>query len=322
MRAIVIESPGGPSSMQYQEVAVPRPGANEVLVRLHAIGVNYIDVYHRTGLYPLPLPFTPGSEGAGVVEEVGANVTELRRGDRVAYAMVPGSYAEYAVVPVSRIVPLPDEISFPTAAAAMLQGLTAQFLTRSTFPVSAGQTVVVHAAAGGVGGLLVQFAKHLGAHVIATASTEKLHLLHEDGADVVIDYTTEDFEQRVMAATAGTGAHVVYDSVGRSTFDGSLHCVGLRGTLVLFGQSSGPVPAVDPMRLAKKGIYLTRPSLAHYITTREELLERARELFAILQSGAARLRVHQQLPLADAARAHEMLESRSTVGKTLLIPES
>ncbi|HJQ36770.1 MAG TPA: quinone oxidoreductase [Thermoanaerobaculia bacterium] len=311
MKAIRVEAPGGADVLEVAEVPVPKPGPGEVLVRVEAIGVNYIDIYHRSGLYPMPLPFTPGSEAAGVVEETG---------QRVVYAMNPGSYAEYAVVPEWKLVPVPAGIDARTAAAAMLQGMTAHYLTHSTFPLSAGDSAVVHAAAGGAGALIVQMAKAIGATVFATASTKKLDIPREDGADVVIDYTSEDFHDVVMRETNGAGVRVVYDSVGKTTFDKSLDSVGLRGTLALFGQSSGPVPPVDPSRLAKRGIYLTRPSLGHYTSTREELLLRARELFSAIEHGQLRIRIAKELPLRDAAEAHRLLESRATTGKLLLIP--
>jgi NADPH2:quinone reductase len=320
MKAIRVQVCGGAEALDYIDVPTPSPGDGEVLVRLEAIGVNFIDVYHRTGLYPMPLPFTPGSEGAGVVESVGANVRDVRPGDRVAYAMVRGSYADYHVVPADRLVPVPEGIDARIAAAAMVQGMTAHYLVASTYPIQAGNKAIVHAAAGGVGGLLVQMAKARGARVYATASTSKLDIPRAGGADVVIDYTHEDFEQIVMDDTNGAGVEVVYDSVGRTTFDKSLNCVATRGLLALYGQSSGTVPPFDPARLAKRAVYLTRPSLAHYTVTREELLWRAREVFDGIRSGALRLRIDRELPLRDAAEAHRLLESRQTTGKLLLIP--
>lgn len=320
MRAIRVASPGGAEVLEYAEVPLPSPGPGEALVRIEAAGVNYIDIYHRSGLYPLPRPFTPGSEAAGVVEAVGAEVRQPRRGDRVAYAMQPGSYAEYAVVPAWKLVSIPDAIDLRTAAAVMLQGMTAHYLTRNAYSLAAGDTALVHAAAGGAGALVVQMAKAIGTFVFATASTNKLDIPRADGADVVIDYTAEDFHDVVMRHTSGAGVRVVYDSVGRTTFDKSLDTVGLRGVLVLFGQSSGPVPPVDSARLAKRGIYLTRPSLAHYTATREELLGRTGELFSAIESGRLRLRIAKELPLRDAGEAHRLLESRATTGKLLLIP--
>jgi NADPH2:quinone reductase len=320
MKAIRVSSTGGPEVLQYVEADRPHPAAGQVLVRIEAIGVNYIDVYHRTGLYKLALPFTPGSEAAGVVEEIGPGVTEVKKGDRVAYAMAPGAYAEYAAVPSAKLVSLPKSIDTRTAAAIMLQGMTAHYLVASTHPLQAGNTALVHAAAGGVGALLVQLAKQRGARVFGTASTKKLEIVRADGADVVIDYTKEDFEAIVMKETNGTGVNVVYDSVGKTTFDKSLNCVMLRGLLALFGQSSGPVPPFDPARLAVKGAYLTRPSLAHYTATRGELLWRAGDLFRAIESGSLKVRIDREVPLRNAADAHRALESRSTIGKILLIP--
>jgi NADPH:quinone reductase len=320
MHAIQVSKTGGPEVLVFAEVPQPQPKADEVVVKLKAIGVNFVDVYHRTGLYPLPLPFIPGSEGAGLVDSVGSAVTEWKPGDRVAWAMTPGSYAEYAAVPVAKLVPIPDAVDFRTAAAAMLQGMTAHYLVTSTVALRAGDTVLVHAAAGGAGGLVVQMAKQRGARIFGTASTAKLDIVRAAGADEVIDYTKTDFEPVVMRLTDGAGVNVVYDSVGRTTFDQSLNCVGLRGTLALFGQTSGVVPPVDPQRLAKNGIFLTRPSLAHYIKRRDELLWRAREVFEGIASGSLQLRMDRELPLRDAAEAHRALESRQTTGKVLLIP--
>ena len=320
MKAIRVTAPGGPDALRLVEIDTPVPGDGEALVRLEAIGVNYIDVYHRSGLYKVPMPFTPGSEGAGVVESVGPNVTDVKPGDRVAYAMVPGAYAELAIVRAERLVPIPGGIDARTAAAAMLQGMTAHYLVSSTYPLKSGQSVLIHAAAGGVGGLLVQMAKARGARVFATASTKKLEMVRSLGADVVIDYTADDFESAVMSGTGGKGVDVVYDSVGRTTFDKSVNCVATRGGLALFGQSSGPVPPFDPSRLAKNAIFLTRPSLHNYSLRREELLWRSREVFEGIASGALRLRIDRALPLGDAAKAHELLESRETAGKLLLLP--
>jgi NADPH:quinone reductase len=320
MHAIRVSRTGGPEVLEYVEVPDPAPKNDEALVRLEAVGVNFIDVYHRTGLYKLQLPFTPGSEGAGVIEEVGPGVRGFRAGERVAFAMVPGAYAEHIAVPAARLVAVPPDVDTRTAAAAMLQGMTAHYLANSTFPLAAGPTALVHAAAGGTGNLLVQMARRLGARVFGTASTAKLDVVRAAGADAVIDYTTTDFEAEVMRLTEGAGVHVVYDSVGKTTFDASLRCVGRRGYLVLFGQSSGPVPPVDPARLAQKAAYLTRPSLAHYTATRDELLARADDVLGTIASGELRLRIDRELPLRDAAEAHRLLESRKTVGKLLLIP--
>jgi NADPH2:quinone reductase len=282
--------------------------------------VNFIDVYHRTGLYPLPKPFVPGSEAAGVVEEVGPDAGGFAVGDRVAYAPVRGAYAEAANVPAEQLVRVPEDVELRIAAALMLQGMTAHYLVASTYVVEPGAVALVHAAAGGVGGLLVQLTKARGARVIATASTAKVALVRELGADDVIDYTRVDFKEEVLRLTKGEGVQVVYDSVGRTTFDGSIECVATRGTLVSFGQSSGAVAPVDPLRLSKRAIYLTRPSLAHYVRTREELEWRARELFESVRSGALRVRIDRELPLRDAAAAHRLLESRETTGKILLRP--
>jgi NADPH2:quinone reductase len=311
MKAIQVSSPGGAEALQYVDVPMPVPKAGEALVRIEAIGVNYVDVYHRSGLYPMPLPFIPGSEAAGTIEETG---------ERVAWAMVPGAYAEYAAVPREKLVPLPAELDTRTAAASMLQGMTAHYLVTSTYSVVPRTTALVHAAAGGAGGLLVQLAKQHGGYVFATASTSKLDVVRQLGADVVIDYTTQDFAEEVLRGTDGRGVDVVYDSVGRTTFDKSLEVLAWRGMLVLFGQSSGTVPPFDPARLAKKSAFFTRPSLGAYTATRDELLWRAHELFDAIRSGAARIRIDRELPLAEAAEAHRLLESRATMGKVLLVP--
>jgi len=321
MHAIQVKRTGGHEALDYVEIEKPKPKSGEVLVRLESIGVNFVDVYHRSGLYKLPLPLTPGSEGAGVVEEIGDGVREFKKGDRVAFAMSPGSYAEYVVVAAAKLVPIPDDVDFKTAAAAMLQGMTAHYLAISTYPLKGGDIALVHAAAGGVGGLLVQVAKMRGARVIATVSTkEKAKIAQEAGADDIINYKESDFEAETLRLTDHKGVNVVYDSVGQTTFDKSLNCVTRRGLLALFGQSSGPVPTFDPSRLAKNGTYLTRPSLAHYIAEREELLWRAREVFSWIGSGKLRLRIDREIPLRDAAEAHRLLESRKTMGKLLLRP--
>jgi len=319
MKAIRVSQTGGPEVLQYVDVETPKPGPGEALVRIEAIGVNFIDVYHRTGLYKMPLPFTPGSEAAGVVEATGDGV-DLKKGDRVAYAMVRGAYAEYAIAPAGMLVPLPDAIDAKTAAAAMLQGMTAHYLATSVHAIAEGESVLIHAAAGGVGALLTQMAKMRGARVFGTASTKHLDIAHEAGCDVVIDYTKDDFESIVMSETGGKGCNAVYDSVGKTTFDKSLECCGLRATLALFGQSSGTVPPFEPGRLAKNGLFLTRPSLGHYTATREELLWRAPEVFEWIRSGRLTLRVDREVPLRDVAEAHRALEARETTGKVLLIP--
>jgi NADPH2:quinone reductase len=320
MKAVRVSKVGGPEALAFAEVATPVPGAKEALVKLSAVGVNFIDVYHRTGLYPLPLPFTPGMEGAGTVEKVGAEVTEVRPGDRVAYAMNPGSYAEYAVVPSWKLVPVPDGVSFDQAAAAMLQGMTAHYLSHSTFPLAKGHEALVHAAAGGVGLLLVQMAKKLGARVFGTVSTEeKAKAARGAGADVVIRYTEEDFESVVKRETSNRGIDVVYDSVGKTTFEKSLKCLKPRGMLALYGQSSGPVPPFDPAELAKGGsLFLTRPSLAHYALDRSEVLARANDVLSWIAKGELDVKIDRTLPLSEAAEAHRLLEGRKTSGKLVL----
>jgi len=322
MKAIRVQSPGGRDVLKHEEVSEPKPGPGQVLVKLHAIGVNFIDVYHRTGLYKLPLPFTPGMEGAGVVESVGAGVTEVQLGDRVSYAMAVGAYAELAVVPSWQLVKIPTSLDFSSAAAAMLQGMTAHYLTHSTYAIQRGDTILVHAAAGGAGLLIAQMAKRRGARVIGTVSTEdKARLARSAGVDEVILYTEADFEAEVKRLTEGKGLPVVYDSVGKTTYEKSLNCLRPRGMMVLFGQSSGAVPPMDPGILAAKGsLYLTRPSLAHYSATREELLSRANEVLNWVAKGELKLRIEKTFALSDAAEAHRELESRRTTGKLLIIP--
>jgi NADPH2:quinone reductase len=322
MKAIVVENVGGPEVLAFQDTHTPVPKPGEAQVRIEAIGVNYIDVYHRTGLYPLPRPFIPGMEAAGVVEAIGADVTDIAVGDRVAYAMQPGSYAEYAVVPAWKLVKVPDGIDSRSAAAVMLQGMTAHYLVTSVYPLKTGETALVHAAAGGVGLLLIQMIKRLGARAIGTVSTEaKAALAREAGADEVILYTKQDFENETRGLTGGRGVQVVYDSVGRDTFLKSLNCLAPRGMLALFGQSSGPVESFDPALLAQKGsLFLTRPSLAHYTATRDELLRRAGDLFNWIKAGELKLRIEQSFSLAEAAEAHRQLEGRKTTGKVVLIP--
>ena len=322
MHAICIHEHGGPEALRYEEVSTSEPGAGEARVRIEAAGLNYIDVYHRTGLYPSTnMPFTPGMEGAGVVEAVGPGVTEINVGDRVGYAMHQGSYTEVAIVPSEVLVPLPDSIDTQSAAAAMLQGMTAHYLTRSTYPLSTGDTALVHAAAGGVGLLLIQMAKTLGARVFGTVSTpEKAQLATEAGADEVILYTQTDFEAEVKRLTDGRGVDVVYDSVAKTTFDKSLNCLRPRGYLALFGQSSGPVPPFDLSRLSRGSLFITRPGLGHHAADREELMGRASDLFEWISSGTLKLRIDRTFPLQDAADAHRALEGRQTTGKVLLIP--
>jgi NADPH:quinone reductase len=322
MKAIRVHQYGGVEAMKLEDLPVPEPGAREARVKIEAIGVNFIDVYQRTGLYQQKLPFTLGMEGAGLVDAVGGNAGEVKVGDRVAYSMVPGAYAEYAVVPSARLVPVPKDIDGRTAAAAMLQGKTAHYLTHSTYPLKKGDAALIHAAAGGVGLLLVQIAKRLGATVYGTVSTEeKARLAREAGADEIIRYTEQDFVAEVKRLTDGRGLSVVYDSVGLSTFEKSLDCLRPRGYMVLFGASSGPVPPFNLGTLAAKGsLFVTRPTLAHYALTREELLQRANDLFIWIAAGELKLRIDKTFPLAQAAEAHRQLEARQTMGKVLLIP--
>ena len=322
MKAILIEKTGGPEVMTYADVPEPVPGAGQALVQLAASGVNYIDVYYRTGLYPYPVPGVLGVEGAGTVLSVGNGVSDVRVGERVAYTGVPGAYAERTVVPADRLVRLPDGLSFRDGAAAMLQGMTAHYLACSTHPLAPGEWCLVHAAAGGVGLLLCQIAKLRGAHVIGTASTdEKAALARAAGADEVIVYSREDFADRVRRITDGAGVHVVYDGVGATTFMKSLDCLRPRGLLALFGQASGPVAPVDLSILNLKGsLYVTRPSLNVYIATREELVARAADVLGWIRDGKLKLRVEHVFPLADAAEAHRALEGRRTTGKLVLEP--
>jgi NADPH2:quinone reductase len=322
MKAIIVEQFGAAGALQYKDVETPQPKQGEALVKLGAVGLNFIDVYHRTGLYPLPLPFTPGSEGAGTVEAVGEGVSGVAVGDRVAYASSPGSYAEYACVAVDRLIKLPEGIDEQQAAAAMLQGMTAHYLVTSTYALKPGDTALVHAAAGGVGLLLIQMARHIGAKVIGTVSTEeKAALAKAAGADEIILYTEQDFEDETKRLTGGKGVQVVYDSVGKTTFLKSLKCLAPRGMLALFGQSSGPVEPLNPALLAQQGsVFLTRPSLFHYTAAREELEWRAGEVLRWVASGELHLRIEKTFPLAEAAEAHRQLEGRQTTGKVLLIP--
>ncbi len=322
MKAIQVHQVGNPDVMQYTDIPTPEPGEGEVLVKVKAAGVNFIDIYHRTGLYPKPLPFTPGLEAAGIVEDVGPGVVDLKQGDHVAYSASPGAYAEYAVVPQAAIVPVPTGLDLASAAAVMLQGMTAHYLVYNTYPLKAGETTLIHAAAGGVGLLLVQLAKKLGATVIGTVSTEeKAQLARETGAGHIIRYTETDFEAETKRLTDGQGVDVVYDSVGQATFEKSLNVLRQRGLLALFGQSSGPVPPVDLGILNAKGsLFVTRPSLFHYIAKRDELLRRSGDLFKWLAADELSLRIDRQLPLAEAAEAHRLLAGRKTAGKLLLIP--
>lgn len=322
MKAIRVHQFGEADTMRYEEAPLPEPKAGEVRIQLAAAGLNFIDIYHRSGAYAMPTPFIPGLEGAGTVDAVGAGVTDLRPGDRVAYPSQPSSYAEYVVVPADRTVPVPDDIDLNTAAAAMLQGMTAHYYATSTYPIQPGDKVLVHAAAGGVGQLLVQMAKLRGGWVVGTVSTEeKARVAKAAGADEVIRYTEQDFEEEVKRLTEGRGVDVVYDSVGKTTFDKSLNCLRPRGYMVLCGQASGAVPPIDPQILNQRGsLYLTRPSLGPYIATREELLQRAEDIFGWIQAGKLKVQVDQTFPLAEAAEAHRYMEARKTKGKVLLIP--
>ena len=322
MKAVRIENYGGPEVLRVRELPAPTPEPGQVLVKVEAAGLNYIDVYQRTGLYPNPLPFTPGLEGAGLVVVLGAGVAGFKEGDRVAWANRLGSYAEQVAVPAEQAVAVPRGVDAQTAAAVMLQGMTAHYLTESTYPLKAGESCLVHAAAGGVGLLLVQMAKRRGARVFGTVSTEeKAALAREAGADAVILYTREDFEAEVKRITGGGGVSVVYDSVGQSTFDKSLSCLAPRGMLVLYGQSSGVVPPFNPAILAAKGsLFLTRPVLFHYVADRESLLARAGDVLGAVASGRLRVRIERTFPLAEAAEAHRALEGRKTTGKVLLVP--
>ena len=323
MKAIRIHSLGGPEVLRYEEVPDPEPGPGQALVRIEAAGLNFIDVYFRTGLYKGPaLPFVLGQEAAGTVAAVGPGVTDLAVGDRVAYTGVHGAYAELAAVPAARLVKLPDGVSTRQGAAAMLQGMTAHYLACSTYPLKPGDACLVHAAAGGVGQLLCQIAKLRGARVFGTTSTEeKARLAREAGADEVILYTQQDFAAEAKRLTGGRGVQVVYDGVGKTTFDKSLDSLAPRGMMVLFGASSGPPPPFDPSILNTKGsLYLTRPSLTHYIAAREELMQRASDVLGWIAEGKLRLSIGLELPLADAAEAHRALEGRKTTGKVLLVP--
>jgi NADPH2:quinone reductase len=320
VKAVRVHALGGPEVMRYEDVDVPRPGPGEVLVKITATGFNYLDVQYRIGRVKAPLPFTNGTEAAGVVTEVGSGVTDFKAGDRVAYTMILGTYAEYALAPAARLVPVPADLDLRTAAAALLQGLTAHYLTHSTYPLKAGETALVHAAAGGIGNVLTQVARIVGARVIATVGSDaKAELARQAGAHHVINYSTQDFEQEVKKLTEGRGVDVVYDSVGKDTFDRSLNCLRHRGYLALFGFSSGLVPPFDPAILGVKGsLFLTRPGLNQYIATRDELMMRARDLFRWLGDGSVKIRINHTFPLADAVKAHQDLEARRTTGKVLL----
>ncbi len=322
MKAIRVHEVGGPEKLRYEEIQIPEPGPGQARVKIHAIGLNFIDVYFRSGLYKAPLPLIPGMEAAGVIDVVANDVTGIAPGDRVAYAMNLGAYAEYALVNAWQLIKLPASMDFQAGAASMLQGMTAHYLAYSTFPLRKGETTLIHAAAGGVGLLLIQVAKMIGARVIGTVSTEsKAALAREAGADHVILYEKEDFEAAVTQFTGGRGVDVIYDSVGKTTFDKDLNCIRPRGMLVLYGQSSGTVLPFELSTLNAKGsLYVTRPSLAHYVATREELEWRARDILNWIAEGRLRLRIDRTYPLKDAAEAHRALEGRQTTGKVLLMP--
>ncbi len=322
MKAVRVHAPGGPEALKYEDVPEPTPKPGEAIVKIDAAGLNYIDVYQRSGLYKLDLPLTLGLEAGGTVTAVGAGVTEVKMGDKVAYTGVPGAYAQYAAAPAQRLVVLPPGLHPKQGAAAMLQGMTAHYLACSTYPLKTGDTCLVHAAAGGVGLLLCQIARIRGARVIGTVSTdEKAKLARAAGADQVILYTKQDFEVEVKRITGGKGLQVVYDSVGKTTFDKGFNCLAPRGMMVLYGQSSGPIGAFDPQVLNQKGsLFLTRPSLGHYTATREELQQRAGEVLGWIRDGKLKLRTELEFPLKDAAEAHRALEGRKTTGKVLLIP--
>jgi NADPH:quinone reductase len=322
MKAIRVHELGGPEVLRYEDVPVPEPGEGQARVKIEAAGLNFIDIYYRTGQYRANPPITLGQEAAGVVDAVGPGVAEVKPGDRVAYALEMGSYAEYAVVPAWRLVPVPGGVDLKVAAAAMLQGMTAHYLSHSTYPLKTGDTALVHAAAGGAGGLLVQMAKRRGARVIATVSTDqKAREAREAGADEIILYTQTDFTVETKRLTEGRGVDVVYDSVGKTTFHGSLDCLRKRGYLVLYGQSSGAVEPIDPQVLNAKGsLFLTRPTLGHYVADRTELMERAEDVLGWIAAGELNVRIAATYPLAEAAEAHRFIESRQARGKVLLIP--
>jgi len=322
MKAIQIHQTGGPEVLQLAELPIPQPGPGQVLIRVEATGVNFIEIYFRKGVYKASLPLTLGSEAAGTVEELGPGVTGFAAGDPVASVSVMGSYAEYALVPAAQLVKVPAGLTPEQAAAAMLQGMTAHYLSHSTFPLKSGDTALVHAGAGGVGLLLIQMAKRLGARVITTVSTQaKAELAREAGADDGILYTEQDFETETKKLTGGKGVDVVYDSVGKTTFESSLNCLRPRGMLVLFGASSGPVPPFDLIQLSSKGsLFLTRPTLWHYIATRQELERRAGDVLGWAAKGELKLRTEHMYPLAEAARAQSDLADRKTTGKILLEP--
>jgi len=322
MKAIQVKQPGGPEALELADIPIPQPKENEVVVKTAASGVNFIDIYNREGRYKLPLPFVAGQEGSGTVTAVGSKASGIKVGDRVAWAGIQGSYAEYAAVPADRVVPIPSGVDDRTAAAAILQGMTAHYLCHDTYPLKRGETVLVQAAAGGTGLLLVQMAHNIGARVIGTASIEeKAKLAREAGADEVILYTQVDFEAETKRLTGGKGVDVVFDSVGKTTFEKGLNTLRPRGYMVLFGGSSGPVAPLDPIQLMQKGsLFLSRPTLLHYIVTTDELRKRASAVFEMIAAGKLKLRIAHTYPLTEAAQAHRDLEARKTTGKILLLP--
>ena len=322
MKAIMVPRTGGAEVLTLADLPLPQPKPNEIVVKITAVGINFIDVYYREGRYPAPLPFVGGSEAAGTVHAVGSEVKSWKTGDRVGYCMVLGSYAEYAAIPAERAVRVPQGVTDQQAAAALLQGMTAHYLVNSTYPLKKGETALIHAAAGGTGALLVQMAKQIGARVIATVGTdEKAKLAREAGADDVIVYTKQDFEAETKRLTEGKGVHVIYDGVGKTTFDKDLNLMRPRGYLVLFGGASGPVPPFDPILLSQKGsIYVTRPTLGHYAASREELEWRSGEVFEQISAGKLKLSIGHTYKLSDAAQAQRDLEARKSTGKLLLVP--
>jgi len=322
MKAVILHKYGNTDALKYEDMPIPEPKENDARVKLEAIGVNFIDVYHRKGLYPNKLPFIPGMEGAGIIDEISDNRFGFKKGDRVAYAMNIGSYAEYAAAPAWKLVKVPDEIDMKTAASLMLQGMTAHYLTHSTFPLKKNSIILLHAAAGGVGLLLTQMAKIIGAKVIGTVGNEeKAKLAKENGADDAIIYTKEDFEEKTKKITDGKGVDAVYDSVGKNTFEKSLNCLKPRGMLVSFGQSSGAIENFNPAILSQKGsLFLTRPTLSNYCASREELLWRANEVFNLVKNKELKIRIHKVFRLSEAEKAHEELEGRKSSGKVLMVP--
>jgi NADPH2:quinone reductase len=322
MKAIQVTKTGGPEVLTLADIPAPKPKTNEVLVKISASGVNFIDVYFREGRYPTPLPFVAGQEASGVVSEIGSDVKTFKPGDRVAYTNIMGAYAEYAAVPADRLVHVPQGVTDQQAAAAMLQGMTAHYLIHDTYPLKKGETTLIHAAAGGVGALLVQMAKNIGARVIATVGNEeKAKLAREAGADEVILYDTQDFEAETKRLTGGKGVDVIYDGVGKTTFDKDLNILRPRGYLVLFGGASGAVPPFDLVKLSQKGsLYITRPTLVNYIASHEELQKRATDVLNMIVAGKLKLRIGHIYPLGDAQQAHRDLEGRKTTGKLLLLP--